>query len=62
MVGLRSLILIAAYTEAENVEEVNTHTRDLFAQVTVVARKPAVPINVELVANEQHPLPHAEAS
>jgi hypothetical protein len=61
VVGLWSLILIAAYNEAENVEEVNTHTRDLLTQVAVVARKPAIPINVELVANERHPLTHAEA-
>jgi hypothetical protein len=61
VVSLQSLIFIAAYNEPENVEEVKTHTRDLLTQVTVVARKPAIPLNVELVLHERHPLTHAEA-
>jgi hypothetical protein len=61
VVGLRSLIFIAAYNEAENVEEVNTHTRDLLTQVAVVARKPTIRLSVELVTNERHLLTHAEA-
>jgi hypothetical protein len=61
VVGLRSLIFTAAYNEAENVEEVNTNTRDLLTQVAVGARKRTIRLSLELVTNERHLLTHAEA-